>query len=69
MLKFLNFIEKSKNLKLIYLIGLKCEFYTGKNQKLIDECSSKYLGRKEMDLLKIVNSENLKTQTFVNRLK
>jgi hypothetical protein len=56
MLEILNFIEKTNNLKLIYLIALKCEFYSDLNRKLVEECSSKYLEKKEMDFLKIINS-------------
>jgi hypothetical protein len=51
------------------LLGLKCEFYLEANRKLVEECSNKYLEGKEIDFLKIVNSENLKAQDLVRRLK
>lgn len=35
----------------------------------MEECSNKYLEGKEIDFLKIVNSENLKAQDLVRRLK
>ena len=69
MLEILNFIEKSNNLKLIYLSALKCEFYSELNRKLIEECSSNHLEKKEMDFLKIVNSENIKMTDFIAKLK
>lgn len=69
MLAFLNFIEKSNNLKLVYLIGVKCAFYSELIRQLIEECSSKHLEKKEMDFLKVVNNENIKTKDLVTKLK